>query len=334
MMLDQPSATETLENLLSKVRLETAFYFTVSANAPWATLTPHMQNIGKLVMPDAQTILPFHIMLEGEAWCWRVDAPEDKRPFKSGDILLLPNGCDHVIASGRDPETVAEPDIEIYREAEKSQRPCTYVDLGGYGAKANFVCGYFGAPRQTFHPLFASLPELLVLTPDHDKWQALKQLIAIATQQQEDRKSGGRLVASRLAETMFVDTIQQHFLSLTSIDGQGWINALRDTRIGAALNAFHRRPTEPWTIAQLADSAGMSRSAFIERFSELVGLPPIQYVQRWRLQIAANLLAQSDQSIGQIAEACGYSAETSFHRAFKQQTGCTPGAWRRLHAPG
>lgn len=326
-------AAATLEELLSRVRLQSAFYFSVSAQAPWATLTPHMNNIGRLVMPDAQTILPFHIMLEGEAWCWRVEAPQKKQRFRQGDILLLPRGCDHVIASASEPGTVPAPDIDVYREAEKSRRPCTYVDLGGDGAKANFVCGYFGAPRQSFHPLFDSLPSLLILTPAPDKWRTLEQLVMIATQQQADRQAGGRLVVSRLAETMFVDAVHQHLIADANASPHGWMAALRDRQIAGALRAFHGAPTKDWTVEMLAREAGLSRSAFAERFLTLTGHSPMQYVQGWRIQLAANELAQTDRPIKQVAEACGYTAETSFHRAFKQQTGFTPGGWRALHAP-
>ena len=330
---EKPPAHDTLEQLLSRVRLESAFYFSVSARAPWATLTPHMDNIGGIVMPAAQRVLPFHIMLDGEAWCWRAETPGDKRLFKAGDILLLPRGCDHVIASGQGAGALPEPDVDIYREAEKSRRPCTYVDLGGDGPKAEFVCGYFGAPRQSFHPLFDSLPDLMVLSPSPEKWRMLEQLVTIATEQQVDRTAGGQLVVSRLAETMFVDAVHQHLLALDAQEDGGWIGALRDRHLGPALNAFHRAPTETWSVARLSEAAGLSRSALAERFTRLVGIAPMQYVQGWRIQIAANALAQTDRPIKQVAEDCGYSAETSFHRAFKQQTGFTPLEWRMLHAP-
>lgn len=326
-------ASETLEQLLARVRLESAFYFSVNARAPWATLTPHMNNIGHIVMPDAQRILPFHIMLDGEAYCWRVDEPENRAVFKTGDILFLPNGCDHVIASGCDPRNIPTPDAEIYREAERSRRPCTYVDLGGEGEKANFVCGYFGAPKQSFNPLFESLPDLLVLSPSAEKQSTLKQLIQIATEQQADRLTGGRLVASRLAETVFVDAIHEHLLSEPKLGGSGWTGALGDPNIGRALRAIHADPTGPWTVERLARISGLSRSGFAERFRDLIGSQPIAYVQNWRLQIAANDLAQTDQPLKQIAAACGYQSETAFHRAFKNRTGITPGAWRALHAP-
>lgn len=330
-MMPGDAIEATLEAVLGAMRLESAFYFSVTAGAPWATLTPHMRNIGTLVMPRAQTVLPFHIMLEGEAWCWRVDQPERKAMFNSGDILLLPRGCDHVIASGRQPGVVPEPDTQVYREAERSRRPCTFVDLGGEGQKANFVCGYFGLPRQSFHPLLASLPGLMILSPTPEKWALVRQLVAIATQQQSDRVAGGKLVVSRLAETMFVDAVHQHLLAQDAVGGSNWLAALRDRHIGAALNALHAAPTKPWTAKALAREAGLSRSAFMERFARLVGVPPMQYLQNWRLQIGANLLAQSDMPIKQVADTCGYRAETSFHRAFKQQTGFTPGAWRQLH---
>lgn len=326
-------ATATLEELLARVRLQSAFYFSVSAKAPWATLTPHMDNIGRLVMPDAQTILPFHIMLEGEAWCWRAQAPQDKQRFRQGDILLLPRGCDHVIASTREPGTVPTPDIDVYREAERSRRPCTHVELDGEGPKSNFVCGYFGAPRQIFHPLFDSLADLLILTPAPRQWRTLQQLVMIATQQQADREQAGRLIVSRLAETMFVDAVHQYLIDDSNAPA-GWMAALRDSQIARALRAFHKAPMADWSVEALAGEAGLSRSAFAERFQALIDHPPMQYVQKWRIQLAANQLAQTDQPIKQIADACGYTAEPSFHRAFKQQTGVTPGHWRALHRVG
>ncbi|MEO0816188.1 MAG: AraC family transcriptional regulator [Pseudomonadota bacterium] len=321
----------TLEALLASTRLKSAFYFSVAAGAPWATLTPHMRNIGTLVMPNAQTVLPFHIMLDGEAWCWRADDPDQKRSFRTGDILLLPRGCDHIIASGREPDVVPEPDTDVYRKAEESRAPCTYVDLGGDGPKANFVCGYFGLPRQSFHPLLEALPDLMILSPSPDKWALLRQLVEIATRQQSDRETGGKLVVSRLAETMFVDAVHQHVLADESGHGTNWLAALQDRHVGAALKALHGAPQKAWTAEQLARQSGLSRSAFMERFARLVGLPPMQYLKNWRLQLEANLLAESDLPIKQVADHCGYGAETSFHRAFKQQTGMTPGAWRRLH---
>lgn len=322
----------TLENLLARVRLDSAFYFSVFAAAPWATRTPHMRNIGRLVMPKAQFILPFHIMLEGEAWCWRSADPSDKRSFRAGEILLLPRGCDHVIASGRSPDFVPETDAEIYREAEASGRPCTHVELGGEGPKAQFLCGYFGGPKKSFHPLFDALPDLMVLKPTAAKWDVLRRLILIATETQKDRAAGGRLVAARLAEAMFVDAVQQHLAALPPSSRKGWLSALLDPQIGAVLKAIHDAPMEAWTIDRLRRIAGMSRSVFMARFCALVGRSPIQYLQSWRLQIAANLLAQTDTSITRIAQECGYHAETSFHRAFKQKIGVTPGAWRDLHA--
>ncbi|MEO1041037.1 MAG: AraC family transcriptional regulator [Pseudomonadota bacterium] len=325
------SVETTLEQLLSHVRLESAFYFEVVAKAPWATLTPHMRNIGHVVMPEVQRVLPFHIMLDGEAWCWRADDPSDKRWFKTGDILMLPRGCDHIIASTRSPNSVPEPDTEIYREAETSQRPCTYVDIGGDGERASFVCGYFGVPRQSFHPLFDSLADLLILTPTPEKWDLLQQLVGVATREQSDRRTGGKLVTSRLAETMFIDAVHQHLLHLDPASTSGWLVALRDRNISLALEALHSSPMHPWTVELLAKEARLSRSAFTERFQELIGRPPIQYLQSWRMQLAADQLAQTDKAIKCIAEDCGYAAETSFHRAFKHQTGYTPGAWRALH---
>jgi len=321
----------TLESILASVRLDSAFYFSVRAKGSWATLTPHMDNIGTIVMPEARRVLPFHVMVEGEAWCWLARAPKEKRRFRTGEVLLLPRGCDHIIASGQDPAEAPQADIEVYREAERSGRPCTHVTLGEGENASQFVCGYFGAPRQRFHPVFDALPDLMVFPIGEDRWGQLVQLMSVATAAQSERQSAGKLIAARLAETMFIDAIYSHLAGGAHDTQSGWIEALREPQVGAALHKMHSEPFADWSVASLAEAVGVSRSGFSDRFGRLVGLSPMRYLQRWRMQIAGNLLAQTDEPIADVAFRCGYLAETSFNRAFRREFDLTPGAWRRLH---
>lgn len=318
---------DTLARLLSGVRLDSAFFFSVTARAPWATLTPRMDNIGSIVMPQADRVLPFHIMLDGAAWCWIPDARGEGRPFRTGDILLLPQGHDHIIASARNTAKPPDPDTEIYAKAAARGRRCTFVDLAGDGAPCRFVCGYLGLPSTVFHPLFDCLPDLTVLSPDPAKWRMVEQLVEIATQAQSLHEQEGSTITHRLAETMFVDA-----LSMMLRSGQdasfGLLAGLRDSRIAPALAMIHTLPGRALPLPVLARAAGLSRSAFAQRFHDLVGTSPARYVQRWRLQLAAEDLGRTDQSIQRISEAVGFTSESAFFRAFRRETGMTPTAWR------
>lgn len=328
-----PDLADTLKRLLSGVRLESAFFFSVQARAPWATLTPRMDNIGSLVMPRADRVLPFHIMLEGAAWCWKADTPTEIKPFRTGDILLLPQGHDHVIASARSMARPPDPDTEIYARAAARGRPCTFVDLGGDGASCRFVCGYFGLPGSVFHPLFEALPDLTVLSLDAVKWRMLAQMVEVATKAQSLPDSEGLIITERLAEALFVDALQK--MLGTGMDARpGLLAGLQDARISRALAMIHGQYAGALTLEILANAAGLSRSAFAERFRDLVGTTPARYLQRWRIQVAAEHLSQTDGTIQTLAAAVGFTSETSFFRAFKRETGMTPMEWRIRQGEG
>jgi AraC-like DNA-binding protein len=134
-------------------------------------------------------------------------------------------------------------------------------------------------------------------------------------------------VLTRLAELMFIEVVRRYLDELPS--GQtGWLAGLRDEVVGRALTLLHARPAHPWTLADLAREAATSRSNLAKRFTELVGLPPMQYLAHWRMQVAANLLTRSGTKVAAIGAEVGYESEAAFSRAFKKATGVAPGAWR------
>src|SRR5262249_45078021 len=138
---------------------------------------------------------------------------------------------------------------------------------------------------------------------------------------------------SKLSELMFLQAIRAHIDTLPP-ESIGWLSGLRDRHVGAALMLMHGRPGEDWTLDALAKEVGLSRSAFAERFTELMGTPPMGYLGNWRLQVAARLLEAPSMSIAQAAAQVGYESEAAFNRAFKKQVGLPPGAWRRSRANG
>jgi AraC-like DNA-binding protein len=140
-------------------------------------------------------------------------------------------------------------------------------------------------------------------------------------------RSGADCILTRLAELMFIEVLRRYLDGLPP--GQkGWLAGLRDDVVGRALTLLHGQPARPWTLAELARESASSRSNLARQFTLLVGQPPMQYLARWRMQVAANLLRQNTAKIANIAAQVGYDSEAAFSRAFKKATGVAPGAWR------
>ena len=156
----------------------------------------------------------------------------------------------------------------------------------------------------------------------------MTQLIRLAVDETAMRRSGGETVLSKVAELMFVDVVRRHIDTLPP-EASGWLSALRDMHVGAALALLHGRPAEAWTVEILAREVGLSRSVFADRFVHFVQDSPMHYLTRWRMQLASLLLDRQGVGVAQVAAEVGYESEAAFNRAFKKCVGAPPGAWRR-----
>src|SRR5262249_14589849 len=204
------------------------------------------------------------------------------------------------------------------------------VTLGDGGeVAATFVCGFLGCDRRPFNPLLSTLPRQLHLPGLSSGWrQAFARQVVEESQAQ---RAGADSVLTRLAELMFVEVLRRYIEKLPP--GQaGWLAGLRDEVVGRGLGLLHGSPAHPWTLDELAGGVAMSRSAFVDRFTHLVGQPPMQYLAQWRMQLAAGRLAAGNAKVAAIAEEVGYDSEPAFSRAFKRLMGVSPAAWRRARA--
>ena len=145
-------------------------------------------------------------------------------------------------------------------------------------------------------------------------------------------KPGAHTVVSRLADVLFIQIVRGYLANLPE-DAIGWLGALKDQQIGSALSLIHQNPERDWTVLALAEQVAMSRSAFAARFARLVGEPPLHYLTRWRMQLAARLLADGASKVAAVSEEVGYASEAAFSRTFKRIAGVAPALWRKQLAP-
>ena len=159
-----------------------------------------------------------------------------------------------------------------------------------------------------------------------DGW--LAQFVRFAVAEAADKHAGSESVLTKLSELMFIDVVRRYLEKLPP-EQAGWLAGLRDPLVGKALSLMHAKPAYNWTLEELAKQAGLSRSVLAERFTQFVGIPPIQYLTKWRMQIAAELLTGSNINVASIAAQIGYESEAAFSRAFKKMIGVAPSAWCR-----
>jgi AraC-like DNA-binding protein len=326
-------AQDTLSDVLRSVRLRGAVYYHVSGGREWAVEAPAARYIAAAVLPEAEHVMEYHVVTKGHAWAATIG--EMPVRLDTGDVVVFPHGDAHVISSapGVPPER-QDPDWVFATANDPRPIPISLMgpdsafgDMTASGAQTVLVCGFLGCDLRPFNPLIATLPRLLhVPSTGEDRWDS--QVVRQAALESRERRPGSGAVLERLSEMMFVDAVRRHLDRLPE-DSKGWLAGLRDRFVGKALELLHEQPGADWTIENLSERVGLSRSALHERFVQFLDQPPMQYLGQWRMQVAAKSLVQSRANIATIALDVGYDSEAAFSRAFKRIVGTTPSEWRR-----
>lgn len=317
---------DVLSDVLAAVRLKGAIFFDIDVGTPFAGETPATERIARAIMPDAEHVIMFHLVLSGTCWAalgdGRTNEPVRLGP---GDIVLYPRGHENVVSSPSGER--GTPDMSRYRRPVDTPLPFS-IRHGDSADRVRFICGFLGCDRRPFNPLLDALPDQLCVPKSNtvDSW--VGDLFGIALAEHDRRRAGSETVLARLSELMLVETVRRHIESLPE-DARGWLSGVRDKHIGEALKLIHARPAHNWTLESLARDVGLSRTSFADRFVHFVGIPPMQYLARWRMQLAARRLEVRGASIAEVATGIGYESEAAFNRAFKKLIGTTPGNWRR-----
>jgi AraC-like DNA-binding protein len=306
---------DPLSDLLRVVRLDGAYFYEVAAADPWSVEAVAARELSPRIMPSADHLISYHILLEGR--CFGGIVGEEQVEMTAGDVIVFPHGEAHTMSSSRGlPSDVLRSPSGRYPEP---------VAMGEGTPTSQLVCGFLGCDRRPFNPLLASLPRTMLMKGMSNAW--LNGFARQVSEESRRGRAGSEEVLTRLAEVMFIEVLRRYLDELPA--GQtGWMAGLKDEVVGRVLRLIHSEPRRDWTLPELAREAASSRTSLSKRFTELVGQPPMQYLALWRMQVAAGLLTRSGDKVASIARDVGYDSEAAFSRAFKKSTGVAPGAWR------
>lgn len=321
---------DALSDVLGAIRLTGAVFLEMELRAHWSYLTAPARAIADVLMPEADHVIPYHLLTEGTCHARLIDG--DPVKLRTGDLLLFPNGDRHMLAATSEAALRLKP-IEITGESLDQllkRGEVAEIKKGRAGETTRIVCGYLACDRRLAEPLLLSLPRLLkVSMRDRGTAAWIQSSIRRSVAESKSARPGSAIVLARLSEALFAEAIRRYMDELPR-DQSGWLAGLRDRYVGRTLSLLHEQPAHPWTVDVLARKVGLSRSALGERFNALIGVPPMQYLTRWRISLAARQLRDGDESILRVATDVGYESEAAFNRAFKRELGLPPAAWRKL----
>ena len=266
----------------------------------------------------------FHAVVAGS--CWLRMSGRDPQRLMPGDVVLLPTNTPHELVSVVDGAT------ESLARFEKDTRrtPDGDVIIEGPGARTRVLCAAYDYDHEVAHPLLSQLPPVLHLPaglPGDDG--AVAATLGLLALELGGHPPGSRAAVGRLIDVMLIH-VMRAWLRIQERDADtGWLLALRDPVVARAMNSIHANPGEPWTVASLAREVNVSRATLARRFADLVGETPLGYLTRWRMDLAAQRLRDTDDGIAAIAMAVGYRSEYAFSRAFTRHRGLAPGRYRR-----
>lgn len=306
------TAHDPLGEALHQLRLAGVLYCQAELTAPWGIAIPDLDGcLGFLVVTQGRCLLE----VDGLTPRW----------IERGGVGLVPGGRPHRVRSRPRARTVALEDLPVEQLSSCYER----VRFGGGGDITRITYGVLRFDRPAARQLLEVLPPLLHIDSFgediENSW--LREAVRLINHEAAALRVGGEAMVTRLAD-MLVIQVLRNWLDSAPEAQHGWIAAVRDPQLGRALAAMHRNPATPWTLQSLSKKASMSRSAFSARFTKLVGEPAMQYLTRWRLQLARTDLQQTRDPLAQIAHRIGYATEAAFCKAFKREFGETPSSIR------
>lgn len=310
-----PAAPDRLGDGLHLLRFTGALYCRAELTAPWGVDFPAIEPC---------VMLP--VVLSGRCV---LEIGGARHELEAGSAALITRGMPHRLLSAPGAPSRGLFDIPVERVGETYER----MRFGGGGERTQIAYAALTVDEPLTARLVNELPDVIRV----DAWDdgepgAFGTVLRLLAHEAQTLEPGGEAVMTRLADVLVIQMLRR-WLHTSEQAGTGWLAALRDPHVGRALSRLHAQPERGWSLVELAGVAGMSRSAFAERFTALLGEPPIRYLARWRLEKAHAALTTTTDSVATISRRFGYGSEASFGRAFKRLHGTSPGAVRRSDPP-
>ena len=308
---------DALADILKTLRLSANTYFCNDFSSPWGIEVENMNN-GM-----------FHVVVSGSCWLTLNKNKEKKVRLDTGDIVAFPTGGYHGISDMPESEYLSA--NEVLNKLQHQQNPFSCCEEKPDNI-TSLMCGSFSYDSSLNHPFLRDLPCFIhIKAAETPELEWLRMLMRVLACESKNPSPGSSVMLDRLTEVLFIQLLRTHINNIPedSCNGTCYLSALNDPQIGQALNLIHSENKATLSVEQLGNKVAMSRTAFTEKFSQLVGIPPKAYLLNWRMQKAKNQLQTSTLSMYDIAEHAGYSSEAAFSKAFKNFFNETPGKVRK-----
>jgi AraC-like DNA-binding protein len=319
---------DALSDVLRVAHLTGGVFMHADFFAPWCMggrIAPALCSPG---LGPASHLIPYHYVVEGELHI-RVDNEDGESiVVGAGEVVLLPRNDPHLV--GSDLKLPPVPGSDIIRPSKDGG--LFSIHHGGGGTRTRMVCGFLGCDSADGNPVISTLPPLLKLNVEQGgaaEW--IRSTFQFAAEEVAAGRPGSETVLAKLSELLFVEAVRRYAEALPQ-EQTGWLAGLRDPHVARALALLHRDIVRPWNVDELGREVGLSRSALADRFTRLIGVPPMNYLGSWRMQVASQKLRNTSASLAQIADMVGYTSEAAFSRAFKKALGTAPATWRRANS--
>ncbi|GGZ54717.1 AraC family transcriptional regulator [Paraglaciecola chathamensis] len=311
--INVPIKDEPIGKLLDSLRMESAFFTQSRLSMPWA-----------LDMPPMNNCMMFHIVVDGSAV---FSIGKTELQLNTGDFILFPKGEGHTLSDGSCKFFTPLDELPIKAVTERYET----LQFGGSGKQTAMVCGVLLFQHPLAIKLLGILPSYILINQDSNApINMVDNISSLLDAETSTIGIGAEAVIARLADILVITAMRQHLLELSD-EKIGWLGALEDNRIGNALELIHESPDHHWSLEELAQNVGMSRTSFAQQFKRLVGNTPMEYLTEWRMSLAYSKLQLSKDSMLAIALDIGYQSEAAFSRVFKKVIGQSPNEIRKAY---
>jgi AraC-like DNA-binding protein len=306
---------DALTDILDSIRMRGSIFSRAALDAPWG------------VESGPMSTGIFHAVVRGRAWAQLAEGGQPVE-LERGDVVLMPFGDNHLMTDA--PNRITRPITEL---TSLDERGMGQLVVDGDGSHTSLICGTFAFDKAGAHPVFSVLPRLITVSDvDGRAARLIEDIIRLIADEVDNPVPGSETVVARLTDVLIVYVLRNYINSLSEGEG-GWLSGLKDPQVADALGLIHRRPEHPWTVDELAESVGLSRSALHGRFRATVGETPATYLTRWRVHLATRLLTEEGRSVAAASRMVGYGTEASFSNAFVRVMGIRPGAYKQSREP-